>query len=174
MNIINKITYWLSPLRTAKSFFLQLLLLKPLLPRFSVSLVLLWLVWGLGLIAIWTWGPHWVWGEHQPLALQSNRVVATLLLLLIGLSVVSFYLYQQAKKALPGQAPVEKKPYQASVDYQEQYLNEWMQHYSQRSHHKNANYNRPWYMLLGDSISGKSAIIRQSDQVIPLDYEVSI
>ncbi len=170
MNIINKITYWLSPLRTVKSLFLQLLRLKPLLPRFSVSLVLLWLVWGLGLIAIWTWGPRWVWGESQPLASQSNRVVATLLLLLIGLSVVSFYLYQQVKKTLPGQASVEKKPYQASVDYQEEYLNEWMQHYLQRSHRKNASYNCPWYMLLGDSVSGKSALIRQSDQIIPLDY----
>ena len=171
MYFLNKIVNWLSPLRVMKGFAGQLLRLKPLLPRFSFSLTILWLVWGLGLVAIWLWGPLWTWGEIKPLGSQSNQIVATLLLLLLGLGVVSFYLYQQVQRALPGQQATENLPYQASVDHQEQYLNEWLRHYTERSHLKNAIYSRPWYMMMGAGISGKSALIRQSEQVIPLNFQ---
>lgn len=171
MYFINKIVYWLSPLRAIKVFAGQLVRFKPLLPRFSFSLTLLWLIWGMGLIAIWLWGPLLTWGEAKPLGSQSNRIVATLLLLLLGLGVVSFYLYQQVRRTLPGQQATENLPYQASVDHQERFLSEWLRHYSQRTHHKNAMYSRPWYMMMGESISGKSALIRQSEQVVPLHFQ---
>lgn len=171
MFFINKIAYWLSPLRAVKTFTGKLGRLKPLLPRFSFSLTLLWLIWGMGLLAIWLWGPLWTWGEVKPLGSAGNRIVATLLLLLLGLSAVSWYLYKQVKHALPGQQATENLPYQASVDYQARVLDDWLQHYFQRSNRKNAMYSRPWYMMMGESISGKSALIRTSDQVLPLNYQ---
>lgn len=171
MYFINRIARWLSPLRTMKAFAGKLLQLKPLLPRFSLSLTLLWLIWGMGLLAIWLWGPLWTWGEIKPLGSAGNRIVATLLLLLLGLSAVSWYLYKQVQRALPGQQAAENLPYQASIDHQARFLDEWLQHYSQRSHLKNAMYSRPWYMMIGESISGKSTLIRKSDQVIPLNFQ---
>lgn len=171
MYFINKIARWLSPLRAMKAFAGKLLQLKPLLPRFSLSLTLLWLIWGMALLAIWLWGPLWTWGEIKPLGSAGNRIVATLLLLLLGLSAVSWYLYKQVQRALPGQQAAENLPYQASIDHQARFLDEWLQHYSQRSHLKNAMYSRPWYMMIGESISGKSTLIRKSDQVIPLNFQ---
>lgn len=171
MYFINKIASWLSPLRAMKAFAGKLLQLKPLLPRFSLSLTLLWLIWGMALLAIWLWGPLWTWGEIKPLGSAGNRIVATLLLLLLGLSAVSWYLYKQVQRALPGQQAAENLPYQASIDHQARFLDEWLQHYSQRSHLKNAMYSRPWYMMIGESISGKSTLIRKSDQVIPLNFQ---
>ncbi len=170
MQLINKVLAWLSPLRTMRSLFTKLARFKPLLPRFSFSLTLLWVVWGLGFIAIWLWGPRWSWGEIKPLGTQSNQIVATLLLLLFGLGVVSAYLYQQVRKTLPGQEALENNPYQASVEHQERYLNEWMHHYRKRSNRKNATYNHPWYLMMGEGLSGKSTLIRQSEQVIPLEF----
>lgn len=125
------------------------------LPRLSFSLAVLWILWIIGLFSIWWWGPLWHIGDLAPLSTPSRRVVATLLMLLLALSVVSIYLYTQVAKSVVGAVQDKNEPYKNSLEQQKEYLNGWLAHYQQRSHRRNAMYERPWYIVLGQSLSGR-------------------
>lgn len=138
------------------------------LPRLSFSLAVLWILWIIGLFSIWWWGPLWHIGDLAPLSTPSRRVVATLLMLLLALSVVSIYLYTQVAKSVVGAVQDKNEPYKNSLEQQKEYLNGWLAHYQQRSHRRNAMYERPWYIVLGQSLSGKTSLIQKSNQIIPI------
>jgi len=170
LSIISSISSFASNVLTPVRYFRNLLRFRiPFsLPRPTFSLTILWVLWIIGLFSIWWWGPRWHIGDISPLSTPSRQVVATLGMLLLALVVIIVYLYSQISTTAAIQQQDESEPYKNSMEQQSGYLQTWLAQYQQRSHRRNAMYARPWYIVMGESLSGKTSLIQKSNQIIPI------
>lgn len=123
------------------------------------------------LIAIWWLGPQWTWREHQPLANGAYRVVASLVLVLVPLSVWLLVLrtrYRRLQVEREQAAAAELDRTLPFVHAQEKALNQALQRFFDNAGGRSALYRLPWYLVLGGEQAGKTSFIERTDQSFSL------
>lgn len=128
----------------------------------------------LALAAIWWLGPHWVWGEFQPLASLAARVLATLVLLVLPLLVWAIRL-RQRNRALEAERGQDQQrqldPCLRYVEAQERDLDRSLGLLQANLKGRNALYQLPWYLMLGQENAGKTSFVNRSSQNFSLTAE---
>lgn len=129
----------------------------------------------LALAGIWWLGPQWTWGEHQPLAGLAARVLATLVLLVLPLLVWVSRL-RQRNRTLEADSHQEQSlqldPCLRYVQAQERDLDNSLSILQANLKGRNALYQLPWYLVLGQENAGKTSFVNRSSQSFSLTGEV--
>ncbi|EPL05516.1 type VI secretion system membrane subunit TssM [Pseudomonas sp. CF161] len=129
----------------------------------------------LALTGIWWLGPQWSWGEHQPLAGLAARVLATLVLLVLPLLVWVSRL-RQRNRTLEADSHQEQAlqldPCLRYVQAQERDLDNSLSILQANLKGRNALYQLPWYLVLGQENAGKTSFVNRSSQSFSLTGEV--
>lgn len=129
----------------------------------------------LALTGIWWLGPQWTWGEHQPLAGLAARVLATLVLLVLPLLVWVSRL-RQRNRTLEADSHQEQAlqldPCLRYVQAQERDLDNSLSILQANLKGRNALYQLPWYLVLGQENAGKTSFVNRSSQSFSLTGEV--
>lgn len=149
---------------------------KPVLGRFKSAMpILLALAIVFLLIGIWWLGPHWTWRDHQPLADLSMRVLCTLVLLMIPLLAWGWALRRRNRRLESESSAAtmrQEDPTLRYVQAQERALDQSLAVLRANLHGRNALYELPWYLVLGQENSGKTSFINRSNQSFSLTGEV--
>ena len=140
----------------------------PLANRMGLAMPLL-LALGIGLllIAIWWLGPQWTWRARQPLANGADRVVASLLLVLVPLC---FWLLLLRRRFRRLQAEREQAVAAEAdrtlplLQAQEKALDQALERYFANAGGRSALYRLPWYLVLGGEQAGKTSFIDRTEQ----------
>ena len=129
----------------------------------------------LALAGIWWLGPQWTWGEHQPLAGLAARVLATLALLVLPLLVWVSRL-RQRNRTLEADSHEEQAlqldPCLRYVQAQERDLDNSLSILQANLKGRNALYQLPWYLVLGQENAGKTSFVNRSSQSFSLTGEI--
>ncbi|WP_372437200.1 type VI secretion system membrane subunit TssM [Pseudomonas chlororaphis subsp. aureofaciens] len=142
--------------------------------RQGMPLALL-LVLVLALTGVWWLGPQWNWGEYQPLAGVAARVLATIVLLIIPLL---FWItrLRQRNRVLEAERSQEQEhqldPCLRYVEAQERDLDRSLEVLQANLKGRNALYQLPWYLVLGQENAGKTSFVNRSGQSFSLTGEV--
>lgn len=149
---------------------------RPVLRWFKpgVPLMLLALL-TLALGAIWWFGPQWTWGERHPLGSLAARVLATVVLLVIPLLAWTLHLRQRTRLLEAERKHDEAVLVDASLRYveaQERDLDRNLALLQSNLKGRNALYQMPWYLVLGQENSGKTSFVNRSNQNFSLTGEV--
>ncbi|AZD86900.1 IcmF-related protein [Pseudomonas chlororaphis subsp. aureofaciens] len=133
------------------------------------------LVLVLALAGIWWLGPQWAWGEYQPLAGVAARVLATIILLIIPLL---FWItrLRQRNRILEAEHGQEQEhqldPCLRYVQAQERDLDRSLNILQSNLKGRNALYQLPWYLVLGQENAGKTSFVNRSGQSFSLTGEL--
>jgi type VI secretion system protein ImpL len=125
------------------------------------------------LIGIWWLGPHWVWEGHQPLVELSMRVTASVVVLVVPLVLWSWVVRQRFRRLQAErshEAALEADPCLPFVEAQERALNESLKTLRAHIHGRNALYQLPWYLVLGQEMAGKTSLVNRSNQNFSLSH----
>lgn len=140
--------------------------LKPVMPRFKVSLASLAIVvWVILLILIWWKGPTWTFYDRRWLEPLTNRWLATAAWSLIALSWLTWRVMkrlQQLENLQKQQRQESLDPLSVAVNQQQRYLDRWLLRLQRHLNVRNALYHLPWYMVIGPAQSGKTTLLRES------------
>ncbi|WP_420995082.1 type VI secretion system membrane subunit TssM [Cupriavidus sp. 30B13] len=127
------------------------------------------------LVAIWWLGPQWSWGARKPLADLSARVLATVLLLVLPLLGWALRLRSRNRR-LEAESQQEAQrlqdPCLRYVEAQERALDHSLSTLQSHLKGRNALYQLPWYLVLGQEGSGKTSFVNRSGQNFSLTGEV--
>jgi len=117
-------------------------------------------------------GLMWFYGADlqilgvKPLAQFWRRVLITCLVLLVMLGWGAFLVIKLIKEAATKEDKEEEEEQEdadAPIKEQQDYLNNWLLKLQKRSNkRKDFEYQLPWYLLIGDTNSGKSSLIGQT------------
>lgn len=141
---------------------------KPILgwTKQGLPLALL-LVLTLALAAIWWLGPQWVWGDYQPLASLAERALVSVVLLVLPLLVWTIRL-RQRNRAMEAERGQEQQrqldPCLRFVEAQERDLDRNLGLLQANLKGRNALYQLPWYLVLGQENAGKTSFVNRSSQ----------
>jgi len=127
------------------------------------------------LIALWWLGPQWSWREYQPLASLTARVLATVVLLMLPLLAWALTLQRRNRrleKERDQDAERERDPCLRYVQAQERALDRSLGILRANLDGRNALYQLPWYLVLGQENTGKTSFINRSNQSFSLTGEV--
>ena len=128
----------------------------------------------LALAAIWWLGPQWAWGEYRPLASLAARVLATLVLLVLPLLVWAIRL-RKRNRALEAERGQEQQrqldPCLRFVEAQERDLDRSLELLQANLKGRNALYQLPWYLVMGQENAGKTSFVNRSSQSFSLTAE---
>ncbi|MDH4552152.1 type VI secretion system membrane subunit TssM [Pseudomonas sp. BN607] len=119
------------------------------------------------LIAIWWFGPQWVWREHQPLANRAYRIVASLVLAMAMLSCWLLVLrtrFRRLQAQCQQAVSAELDRTLPFVQAQENALNHALERYLDHAGGRRALYRMPWYLVLGGEHAGKTSLIDRTGQ----------
>jgi len=149
---------------------------RPVLRCFKVGMPLaLLMLLGLALGAIWWLGPQLTLGEGEPLASVTARALATLVLLVLPLLAWALRLRQRTQ-ALEAERQhdetVRVDPCLRYVEAQERGLDRSLALLRSHLKGRNALYQMPWYLVLGQENSGKTSFVNRSNQSFSLTGEV--
>ncbi|KGM25759.1 hypothetical protein KS18_24615 [Photorhabdus luminescens] len=141
---------------------------KPAMPRLpplkaTASLILA-LLPCLALIWLWWWGPGWQFKQTRPLETLSARWLATVILLLLALSVVGIKIWRRLRQLEKLRLEVELKavdPALADITRQDSYLHHWKAQLQRHLGTWDYLYQRPWYLVMGNTGSGKTSLIQE-------------
>ncbi|MDH4556050.1 type VI secretion system membrane subunit TssM [Pseudomonas sp. BN417] len=149
---------------------------RPVLRWFKPGVPLMLLVLlGLALGAIWWLGPKWTWGEYRPLESLATRVLATVVLLVIPLLVWALRLRSRAQRLEAERTHDEAIQVDACLRYveaQERDLDRSLALLQSNLKGRNTLYQMPWYLVLGQENSGKTSFVNRSNQSFSLTGEV--
>ncbi len=137
--------------------------------------VALLLMLALALAAIWWLGPMWTWDEYQPLASLTARVLATLVLIALPLLVWAVRLRKRNLTLEAERAQTQKQqddPCLRYVQAQERDLDKSLSVLQANLKGRNALYQLPWYLVLGQENAGKTSFVNRSGQTFSLTGEV--
>ncbi|MBS9434332.1 type VI secretion system membrane subunit TssM [Photorhabdus hainanensis] len=141
---------------------------KPAMPRLpplkaTASLILA-LLPCLALIWLWWWGPGWQFKQTRPLETLSARWLATVIILLLALSVVGIKIWRRLRQLEKLRLEVELKavdPALADITRQDSYLHHWKAQLQRHLGTWDYLYQRPWYLVMGNTGSGKTSLIQE-------------
>ncbi|HGX3311233.1 TPA: type VI secretion system membrane subunit TssM [Pseudomonas aeruginosa] len=149
---------------------------RPVLRWFKPGVPLMLLVLlVLALGAIWWFGPQWTWGERQPLESLTARVLATVVLLVVPLLAWALRLRQRTQLLEAERKHDEAVEVDACLRYveaQERDLDRSLALLQANLKGRNALYQMPWYLVLGQENSGKTSFVNRSNQSFSLTGEV--
>ncbi|OCQ54774.1 hypothetical protein Ppb6_00034 [Photorhabdus australis subsp. thailandensis] len=135
--------------------------LPPLKATFSLILALLPC---LALIWIWWWGPGWQFKQTYPLENLSARWLATAIIIFIVLGFVSTKIWRRLQQLEKLKLDVELKvvdPVLTDIARQDSYLNHWKAQLQRHLGTWDYLYQRPWYLMIGNTSSGKTSLIQE-------------
>ncbi|PXX08999.1 type VI secretion system protein ImpL [Paraburkholderia tropica] len=119
------------------------------------------------LAAIWWLGPKWVWRAGHPLSGLTARTLLTLVVLLVPLVVWSLIL-RSRNRTLEAERKrdqeLEKNDALRHVQAQERSLDRSLATLQANLTGRNALYQLPWYLVLGQENAGKTSFINRSGQ----------
>lgn len=142
--------------------------LKPGMPLLLLALLL-------GTCAIWWLGPHWTpWG-YQPLGSLGARVLATLVLLVAPLLAWIVHLLRRTRALEAERKREEVKQTDACqrfIEAQERDLDRNLALLQSRLKGRNALYQMPWYLVLGQENAGKTSFVSRASQGSSLTAEM--
>lgn len=128
----------------------------------------------LALAAIWWPGPQWTWNEYQPLASLAARILFSLVFLVLPLLVWAFRL-RQRNRVLEAERGQEQQhqldPCLRFVEAQERDLDRSLGLLQANLKGRNALYQLPWYLVLGQENAGKTSFVNRSSQNFSLTAE---
>lgn len=127
------------------------------------------------LAAIWWLGPLWTWDDLKPLASLTARVLATLVLIALPLLVWTVRLRKRNLMLEAERAQAQKQQDDACLRYvqaQERDLDNSLSVLQANLKGRNALYQLPWYLVLGQENAGKTSFVNRSSQTFSLTGEV--
>ncbi|EBU3150130.1 type VI secretion system membrane subunit TssM [Salmonella enterica] len=140
-------------------------MLRPAMPRFKISAAwLLALVWVALLVWIWWKGPAWKFYDEPWLKPLSHRWLATAvwgLMTLAWLTVRVTKRLQQLERQQKQQREEEKDPLSLELNAQQRYLDRWLLRLQRHLDSRRYLWQLPWYMVIGPTGSGKTALLRE-------------
>lgn len=146
--------------------------LKPTLPKFKLSpAVVLTLCWLAALIWIWVKGETFTLNGFTPFADISHRWLATAVLFIIGIGWLTWKIIARLRvleKARQEAKQNINSAIQAELDSQNRYLQHWEIKCQRYLETKRYAYVLPWYVMIGDSQSGKSHLLNAIEGLNPL------
>nr|WP_171996452.1 type VI secretion system membrane subunit TssM [Salmonella enterica] len=135
------------------------------MPRFKISAAwLLALVWVALLVWIWWKGPAWKFYDEPWLKPLSHRWLATAvwgLMTLAWLTVRVTKRLQQLERQQKQQREEEKDPLSLELNAQQRYLDRWLLRLQRHLDSRRYLWQLPWYMVIGPTGSGKTALLRE-------------
>ncbi|MDR2323874.1 MAG: type VI secretion system membrane subunit TssM [Acidovorax sp.] len=147
------------------------------LQRFGRQWALALLLLGLALLlgAIWWLGPQWSWGTYQPLASLTARVLTTVVLLVLPLLAWALHLRRRAMRLEAEKHNAQEQKIDLCLRYvqaQERDLDHSLATLQSNFKGRNALYQLPWYLVLGQENSGKTSLVNRSGQSFSLTGEL--
>lgn len=146
--------------------------LKPAMPRFKASAVLLLaIVWCIAVCWIWLWGADWQIGQQKPLASLLSRWLVTTFLVLLALGWITLRILRRLHYLERQQARAReelKDPLSADIARQRRYLQHWLVQLHRHINRRQYQYQLPWYLIIGSRNSGKSTLLQKSMKLSPL------
>lgn len=140
----------------------------PLVRQFRSAMpVLLLLGVAFLLVGIWWLGPEWSWKERKPLADLSTRVMLTVVVVLIPTLIWALVLRMRNKvfEDERRQAQrIQEDPSLRFVQAQERALDRSLATLRENLGGRNALYQLPWYLVLGQENAGKTSFVNRSNQ----------
>ncbi|MBW7982464.1 type VI secretion system membrane subunit TssM [Enterobacillus tribolii] len=146
--------------------------LKPALPRFKASALLLLVVaWCVAVFWVWWWGPEWEFGQQKPLATPLSRWLVTAVLVLIALGWLTLRILrrlQQLERLQKLSREEVKDPVSTDINHQRRYLTRWLLQLERHLNTRRYLYQLPWYLVIGSRASGKSTLLQEGQKLAPL------
>jgi len=101
---------------------------------------------------------------YKPFAKLITRVVISVIYGAALACVVAVWLFKLLKKdaTQDEDKPADKQAQADDITKQQAYLDTFLQQLQKRLRTKNFHYKLPWYLLIGDTSSGKSSLLRES------------
>ncbi|WP_424405440.1 type VI secretion system membrane subunit TssM [Pasteurella sp. PK-2025] len=145
---------------------------NPLLSRLKLSAPILMILFWIAMI-VWVWwqGETYSINGYKPLATAINRWLCTAILIIIGISWITWKISQRLKKLELRQQEDKQhanNPIKEELDAQRHYLEHWalkLQRYLNTSQYQHV---LPWYLMLGTENSGKSSLLKESGGFVQL------
>lgn len=128
----------------------------------------------LALIAIWWLGPQWTLAGRQPLGSLAARILATVVLLVVPLLGWALHLRRRTRlleAERKHDKDVESDTCLRYIEAQERDLDRSLALLQSNLKGRNALYQMPWYLLLGQENSGKTSFVNRSNQSFSLTSE---
>ncbi|HGF5073404.1 TPA: type VI secretion system membrane subunit TssM [Vibrio parahaemolyticus] len=116
-------------------------------------------------LAIWWFGPSFEWRDQRPLLERSHRLFASAGLFLIAALVWG---WSQRKKVKAYQAKERhaaqkaQDPFIETIEKQEAEFERVLDEMKSQVGHRGALYAQPWYVMLGETKSGKTQFLQRS------------
>ncbi|PPA75118.1 type VI secretion system membrane subunit TssM [Achromobacter spanius] len=127
------------------------------------------------LIGLWWLGPFWTWRGQQPLADLTLRILCTLLILMAP-ALGWLWALRRRNRRLEAErgalAQREDDPVLRFVQAQERALDQSLNVLRSNLKGRNAIYELPWYLVLGQENTGKTSFINRSSQSFSLSNEI--
>ncbi|MGV2894875.1 type VI secretion system membrane subunit TssM [Achromobacter sp. AGC78] len=127
------------------------------------------------LIGVWWLGPHWTWRGGQPLADLPMRIVCTLVILMVPVLAWLWSLRRRNRRLEAERGAVAQRqddPLLRFVQAQERALDQSLALLRTNLKGRNALYELPWYLVLGQENTGKTSFINRSSQSFSLSNEI--
>lgn len=142
--------------------------LKPGLPLVLLGLIL-------GTAVIWWLGPRWSLAGYQPLESLNGRILATLVLLVTPLLAWTAQLLRRTRLLEAEREHEEVKQVDTCLRYveaQERDLDRNLALLQSNLKGRNAVYQIPWYLVLGQENAGKTSFVNRTNQGFELTAEM--
>ncbi|NMG34991.1 type VI secretion system membrane subunit TssM [Azoarcus sp. TTM-91] len=126
------------------------------------------------LIALWWLGPQLAWRDYRPLESLTARVLATVILLMLPMLLWALRLQRRNRRLeAERQRDVQhaQDPCLRHVEAQERALDRSLAMLRAHLEGRNALYQLPWYLVLGQENTGKTSFINRSNQSFSLTGE---
>lgn len=158
------------PFMTAIKSVFQLI--KRALPKFRPSVTLLCVIFGIVSLGwLWLFGAEWTIRDSQPFASLLSRLLVTAVYILLFLGWLSWLVVKKLRDYEKQHSETQqeiKDPVESDLLNQKQGLSYWLR---QLQHHSRMDerfrYRQPWYLLIGEKNSGKTALIKEGLPLIP-------
>lgn len=135
--------------------------LSPPKTKFYLALGL----WLLFMFWLWNYGDDFEIMEMKPFSPAVRRWLITLITVLSAMMWIMLRL-ELANRRLRIQQKQNKQqvkdPVQTDVNIQQRYLDRWLLNLNKQIPGKNYQYQRPWYLILGNRGSGKSTFLKEN------------
>ncbi|MDU8924525.1 type VI secretion system membrane subunit TssM [Pasteurellaceae bacterium LIM206] len=147
---------------------------RPLLTRLKLSGPILMIVFWIA-VMVWVWwqGETYTINGYRPLATATSRWLFTAILIIVGISWVTWKINQRLKQLEKRQQEDKKNfnsPIKENIDVQRRYLDHWILKFQRYLGLPKTKYQYalPWYLLLGTEGSGKSSLLKENGGFVEL------
>ncbi|MBN3824862.1 type VI secretion system membrane subunit TssM [Burkholderia sp. Ac-20384] len=129
----------------------------------------------LALTTIWWLGPKWNWGTYRPLGSITARMLATVVLLVLPLLLWALRLRKRTQRLEAERQQAEERQVDPCLRYiqaQEHDLDHSLATLQGNLGSRQALYQLPWYLVLGQENAGKTSFVNRSGQIFSLTGEM--